>query len=190
MLKLDISKIFKGTSKGCNSKALIHVAFAVSITIAPLSMVSRCGAFIDTLPYGFSLLGESLAFMGSAEDQYDMAPQSALVCHPKDPLPPWRDSTHFSRDVRKLLYLVSTTPVIADKPLALAHSILWHPLDKGITLVKLFGGISTRLAVVLDAGLTVQQYVYMDNSQMSTHVARHHNFNDVVPTAITSNYHS
>jgi hypothetical protein len=41
-------------------------------------------------------------------------------------------------------------------------------------LVKIFGGIGTRLAAVLKAGLTVKRYVYVDNSQVSTRVARHH----------------
>ena len=30
------------------------------------------------------------------------------------------------------------------------------------------------MAVVLGVGLTVRRYVYVDNSQMSTHVAHHH----------------
>ena len=46
--------------------------------------------------------------------------------------------------------------------------------DAGITLVELFGGIGTGLAAVLEAGLTVRRYVYVDNSQVSIRVARHH----------------
>ena len=68
------------------------MAFAATATIAPLSMVFGCGAIVDTLPYGSTLLEESLAFMGSIDDQRDMAPKNVLVCHSKDPLPPWRDS--------------------------------------------------------------------------------------------------
>ena len=51
---------------------------------------------------------------------------------------------------------------------------MWRPPDTGITLVELFGGIGTGLAAVLEAGLTVRRYVYVDNSQVSTRVARHH----------------
>ena len=64
------------------------MAFAAATIIAPLSMVFGCGAFIDTLPYGSALLKESLTSMGSVEDQRAMAPQSTLVRHPNDPLPP------------------------------------------------------------------------------------------------------
>ena len=35
-------------------------------------------------------------------------------------------------------------------------------------------GIGTGLAAVLEASLTVRRYVYVDNSQVSIHVARHH----------------
>ena len=62
-------------------------------TITPLSMVFGCGAFVDTLSYDSALLEESLAFMGSVEDQWEITPQSALVHHPKDSFLPWRDST-------------------------------------------------------------------------------------------------
>ena len=49
-----------------------------------------------------------------------------------------------------------------------------RPPDLGITLVELFGGIGMGLAAVLETGLTVRRYVYVDNSPVSTHVARHH----------------
>ena len=47
---------------------LISVAFAAAATIVPLSMDFGCGALVDTLPYGFVLLEETLAFMSNAED--------------------------------------------------------------------------------------------------------------------------
>jgi hypothetical protein len=55
--------------------------------MASLSMVFVCGAFVDVLPYGSTLLEESLAFMGSAEDEQEMVSQDTLVRHSKDPLP-------------------------------------------------------------------------------------------------------
>ena len=50
-------------------------------------MVFGCGAIVDTLPYGFALLEELLAFMGVTDDPRDMAPRGALVRHSKNPLP-------------------------------------------------------------------------------------------------------
>ena len=130
---------------------------------------------MDILPYGSALLEESLAFMGGMDDQRDMAPNNALVRHPKYPFPPWRDSAElFWRCKNIVLSLTSRIPVIPNVPSALAYSILWQPPDVGITLVELFGGIGTGLAAILEAGLTVKRYVYVDNSQVSTRVARHH----------------
>ena len=63
-----------------------------------------------------------------------------------------------------ILSLGFMTPVILDSPSALAHPILWRPPDKGITLMEVFGGIGTRLAAVLEVGLTVRRYVYVDNN--------------------------
>ena len=105
-------------------------------TIVLLSMVFWCVAIVDTLPYEYALLEKSLAFMGSVEDQWKMIPKGALVCHPKDLLPPWRDSAGlFQRCEGIVLSLVSTISIIRDIPSMLAHTISWHPPDEGITLV-------------------------------------------------------
>ena len=135
-------------------------------------MVFGCGVFVDTLPYDFVLLKESLAFMGSAKNQLEMAPKDALVHHTKEPLILWRDSAELLQRCEDItLSLASTIPVIPDSPSTLSHPIVWRLPDVGITLVELFGGIGTRFAAVLKAGLTGQQYVYVDNSHMSTRAA-------------------
>ena len=138
-------------------------------------MVFGCGVIADTLPYGFALLEESLAFIGGTYDQRDMAPNNALVCHAKVPLPNGTIPLSYSvRCENIVLSLIPRTPVIPDASSTLAHSILWRPPDARITLVELFGGIGTILTAVLEAGLTVKRYVYVDNSQVSTCVIRHH----------------
>ena len=40
--------------------------------------------------------------------------------------------------------------------------------------MKLFRGIGTGLAAVLEAGITVRRHIYVDNSPVSSRVARHH----------------
>jgi hypothetical protein len=47
-------------------------------------MVFECDVFVDTLPYGYALLEESLAFMESLGIHLEMAPKDALMRHPKD----------------------------------------------------------------------------------------------------------
>ena len=55
--------------------------------VAPVSMVFGCGAIMDTLPYAVTLLEESFAFIGSFQDQQEIAPKGALVHHPKNAHP-------------------------------------------------------------------------------------------------------
>ena len=77
---------------GDGHKERIPLAFTAATTIASLSMVFGCGAIVDTLSYGSVLLEESLAFMGSVEDQREMAPHNILIRHSHDPHLPWHDS--------------------------------------------------------------------------------------------------
>jgi hypothetical protein len=53
-------------------------------------------------------------------------------------------------------------------------TIHWKPPDDGIVLLELFGGIGTSLAVVLQAGIKVQRYVYVDTDDAARQVAKHH----------------
>jgi hypothetical protein len=53
-------------------------------------------------------------------------------------------------------------------------TIHWKPPDNGIVLLELFGGIGTGLAVVLQAGIKFQRYVYVDINDVARQVAKHH----------------
>jgi hypothetical protein len=53
-------------------------------------------------------------------------------------------------------------------------TIHWKPPDDGIVLLELFGGIGTGLAAVLQAGIKVQRYVYVDTDEAARQVAKHH----------------
>jgi hypothetical protein len=53
-------------------------------------------------------------------------------------------------------------------------TIHWKPLDDGIVLLELFGGIGTGLAAVLQAGIKVQRYIYVDTDEAARQVAKHH----------------
>ena len=91
-----------GWSAGDGRKEIIHVAFAATAIIEPLSMVFGCSAIVDTFSFGSALLEESFAFMRDVGDTREMAPRHALVRHPKDPLHPWHDS----KDMRTLSSLL------------------------------------------------------------------------------------
>jgi hypothetical protein len=53
-------------------------------------------------------------------------------------------------------------------------TIHWKPPDDGIVLLELFGGIGTSLAAVLQAGIKVKRYVYVDINDAARQVAKHH----------------
>jgi hypothetical protein len=53
-------------------------------------------------------------------------------------------------------------------------TIHWKPPDDGIVLLELFGGIGTGLAAVLQAGIKVQLYVYVDTDDAARQVAKQH----------------
>jgi hypothetical protein len=53
-------------------------------------------------------------------------------------------------------------------------TIHWKLPDDGIVLLELFGGIGTSLVAVLQAGIKVQGYVYVDTDEVARQVAKHH----------------
>ena len=88
-----------------------------------------------------------------------------LVHHLSDSLPPWRTRGELVQRCQDIvLSLAPEMPVVSSTTSALAQPIRWHPPDEGITLVEVFGGIGTGLAAVLEAGLTVRQYIHVDDS--------------------------
>jgi site-specific DNA-cytosine methylase len=53
-------------------------------------------------------------------------------------------------------------------------TIHWKPPDDRIVLLELFGGIGSGLAAVLQAGIKVQRYVYIDINDVARQVAKRH----------------
>jgi hypothetical protein len=53
-------------------------------------------------------------------------------------------------------------------------TIHWKPPDDGIVLLELFGGIDTSLAAILQVGIKVKRYVYIDIDDAAQQVAKHH----------------
>jgi hypothetical protein len=53
-------------------------------------------------------------------------------------------------------------------------TIHWKPLEDGIMLLELFGSIGNGLVVVLQAGIKVKRYIYVDVDDMARQVAKQH----------------
>ncbi len=52
--------------------------------------------------------------------------------------------------------------------------IVWEYPSEGICLLDLFGGISTSLAIVLQAGIPVRKYFYVERDETAKRVSSRH----------------
>ncbi len=52
--------------------------------------------------------------------------------------------------------------------------IVWEYLSKGICMLDLFGGISIGLAIVLQAGIPVRKYLYVEKDETARRVSSRH----------------
>jgi hypothetical protein len=80
--------------------------------------------------------------------------------------------------------LLNTTPIV------------WRYPEQGVRVLDLFGGISTGLAAVLQAGLRVHQYLYVEKDEIARRASlRHvallmHKYPDLLPmTAVQAYQH-
>jgi hypothetical protein len=55
-----------------------------------------------------------------------------------------------------------------------SSTIHWRPPEDGIVLLELFGGIGSGLVAVLQAGLKVKRYIYVDVDEAVRQVAKRH----------------
>jgi hypothetical protein len=55
-----------------------------------------------------------------------------------------------------------------------SSTIHWRPLEDGIVLLELFGGIGSGLVAVLQARLKVKRYIYVDVDEAARQVAKRH----------------
>jgi site-specific DNA-cytosine methylase len=55
-----------------------------------------------------------------------------------------------------------------------SSTIHWRPPEDGIVLLELFGGIGSGLVAVLQAGLKVKCYIYVDVDEAAGQVAKRH----------------
>jgi hypothetical protein len=55
-----------------------------------------------------------------------------------------------------------------------SSTIHWRPPEDGIVLLELFGRIGSGLVAVLQAGLKVKRYIYVDVDEAARQVAKRH----------------
>ena len=95
--------------------------------------------------------------------------------HPKDPLKPWGSSRELAQRCRGLVEGVDRSLLddSGGQP-PLQQVVNLHHSPEGVILVELFAGLSTGLAAVLEAGLSIHTCVYVDNNDILSKAARYH----------------
>ena len=136
-----------------------------------------CVGLADTLPTGNSLLEGNMSALDTAPPSELKVPSrmSLLGRHPKDPLKPWGSSRELTLRCRGLVEGVDRgllEDTRGQPPLQQVVNL--HHSPEGVVLVELFAGLNTGLAVVLEAGLSVHMYVYVDNNDMVSKATKHH----------------
>ena len=98
--------------------------------------------------------------------------------------PPWTSTkqlTHMARQLGHKAWTKTFGPGIDTGPSLFTSGasmriinttpIVWQPSETGICLLDLFGGISTGLAAVLQAGILVRKYLYVENDDTAHRVS-------------------
>lgn len=79
----------------------------------------------------------------------------------------WRDELLILTEVRGTQKDTLTSSLVTT-------IIIWHLLRKGICLLELFGGIGIDLTAILQAGIKLHKYVYVDNDPLAKKMAINH----------------
>ena len=136
-----------------------------------------CVGLADTLPTGDLLLEGNMSALDTAPPSELKVPgrMSLPGRHPKDPLKPWGSSRELTQQCRRLVEGVDRGLLENNRGQPpLQQMVKLHHSPEGIVLVELFAGLSTGLAVVLEVGLSVHTYVYVDNNDMVSKATKHH----------------
>ena len=167
-----------GWSLGDGHKESLPISFSnLAGLVDNEAAMYRCVGLADTLPIGNSLLeGNTSALDTTPPSELKVPSRMSLPGrHPKDLLKPWGSSRELTQRCRGLVEGVDRG-LLKDsggQP-PLQQMVNLHHSPEGVVLVELFAGLSTRLAAVLEAGLLVHMYVYVDNNDMVSKAAKHH----------------
>jgi hypothetical protein len=135
------------------------------------------GCIAKLFPTGDSLLEGNMSSMDSPPqlDVQTFDKKVTFVRHPKDPTLPWVSSRELARRCHELVLKVDQhlwEPQYAQPPLQKLVDLYDGP--GGIVLVEIFAGLGTGLATVLEAGLSIRSYTYVDNNTTVNRAAKHH----------------
>lgn len=151
---------------------MVFTALAISMSVETMF---GCGASLASLLSSSFLLEESLECASTCLEGWLLLPfLHAPPWFYKDPSPSWDSQNKLSRQWHNIM--TSIIPdflycTLVSSPLS--QPIKWHPPSKKITLVYLFVDIGMGLGAVLEASLTVQRYIYVDNGFVPMKISQH-----------------
>ena len=156
-------------------KVFIHVVFAVTSIIMVAEAMFGCSGSIANLPCVPVLLEETLDYACNASEQEILPSFKIHARHFKDPLPPWCTPKKLSDHCRHIVadLGLGETPATSSS-FFFAKPIRWQPPPEGIVIEEIFGGIDTSLAAMLEADITVKQYIHVDNGYATNRTVGHH----------------
>ena len=167
-----------GWSLGDGHKESLPISFSnLAGLVDSEAAMYGCVGLADTLPTGNSFLEGNMFALDTAPPSELKVPgrMSLPRRHPKDPLKPRGSLRELIQRCRGLVEGVDRG-LLEDsggQP-PLQQMVNLHHSPEGVILVELFVGLSTGLVVVLEAGLSVHMYVYVDTNDMVNKVAKHH----------------
>ena len=165
-----------GWSQGDGRKEVIPVIFGASAGVVE-GVVAVYGCAAEWFAIGDMLLEGNMSATDSPP-KLDLQTQGEFKPferHPKDPIPPWISPKDLAEKCHELVNGVDHHLWQPQSTLLpLQQLVDLHDDPEGIVLVELFAGLGTGLAAVLEAGLSIRSYTYVDNNIMVNRAAKHH----------------
>ena len=166
-----------GWSLGDGSREQLPVTFSnLAGLIEHGVAMFGCVGLADSLPKGEDLLEGNLSATDTPlpSEVPTLEPRAMMHKHPQDQEMPWKDAVHLTSTCQDIVQRMDKNLWSPHRDATAQKLVQLNPSHQGLVLVELFGGVATGLRAVLEAGLSVYKYVYVDNDGVARQAARHH----------------
>ncbi len=158
---------------------------------SPLEVLTSVASFNGMVTWPGDLLEGNISVIDTLvyEDIEEVSSFVATVSSSLD-VPLWRSNGVLRQDADRLVSqawreafvhveeeeVPQRTPIFGPVGLSLLDTtpIAWEYPSEGICVLDLFGGISTGLATVLQVGILVRKYLYVERDETARRVSSHH----------------
>jgi hypothetical protein len=158
---------------------------------SPLEVLASIASFSGMVTWPGDLLEGNISVVDTLvyEDIEEVSSFVATVSSSLD-VPLWRSNGVLRQDADRLVSqawreafvhveeeeVPQRTPIFGPVGLSLLDTtpIAWEYPSEGICVLDLFGGISTGLATVLQVGILVRKYLYVERDETARRVSSHH----------------